>query len=77
MTYQPTAKEIESLHVAFRRAAELLAHGNGPWNVTPNALRAMRDATKEFAKFEAKFSQKNAKMPSDAQFLAALGPCGK
>ena len=54
----PTAKEIEHLHVAFRRAAELLAAGTGPWKLSPNAHKAMRAAVREFAAFETKYSNK-------------------
>ena len=61
--YYPTAEEIESLHCRFRRAAEVLAHGNGPWKVTQNAMRALREAVKEFAEFDAKFSPRKDKKP--------------
>ena len=54
----PTAKEIESLHVAFRRAGELLAAGPGAWRISGNALKAMRAAVRELAAFEVKYSNK-------------------
>ena len=52
----PTPNEIEQLQNTFKRAAEILAHGNGPWKPpTPNARKAMKTAVEAFAAFAAKY----------------------
>lgn len=53
--YTPTAEEIQTLHIAFRRAGEITGHGNGPWKLTPNGVKAMQDAVTEFEAFRMRY----------------------
>ena len=55
MKPEPTRQDIENLHNRFKRAAEIMAWGEGPWKPpSRRAWQALRDAVKEFAEYSAK-----------------------
>jgi hypothetical protein len=52
----PTKQDIETLHNRFKRVAEIMAWGEGPWKPpSPRAWQALRAAVKEFAEYSAKY----------------------